>query len=178
MGLLARVASAAIEFALQRPYYHLRHADGSAYMDRYWLMPKFLLRRRLGVDDDGYPQPYWDRRFDWLPTVRIHHIMSSDWDRHLHDHPFASMSLILRGRYIEIMPRYREQPASRDNLPGGQWRRLRKPGDIIFRSAVDRHRLEIIRGESCWSLFAMGRKTRSWGFYTEAGWVPHCEYNG
>jgi hypothetical protein len=76
-----------IEQAKDNPYFHL---DG--YMERYWLAP---------FKENG-------------GNVRIHHILSSDADRHLHDHPWASTSVILDGGYWEVMPADPLQHPSKD----------------------------------------------------------------
>jgi hypothetical protein len=193
MGIFAAIAAWLIGYATQRPYYHLKHADGSAYMERYWLLPKWMLRQTSAgfwqqtwapVTGTPYREPIttwvpreqYDVRWKWLPAIRIHHTLSSDYDRHLHDHPWPSMSVILRGRYLEVMPRHTGQGTTYDQLPGGTLRVIRRPGDFVLRSSTDRHRLEIANGESCWSMFAIGPKRREWGFHTEDGWVPHGSY--
>lgn len=179
------VSERMVAYATQRPYYHLKRDSGEVYMERYWVLPMFLLK-------PGEPhRGGFEKRFKWLPSIRIHHILSSDIDRHLHDHPSWSISWLLPlqiaigkayveaiNRYLEVMPRHSSQPAERDQLPGGQWRRMRNAGDLVFRSATDRHRLEILPGESAWSLFIMGPSRRIWGFHTEAGWVPWFKYVG
>lgn len=43
----------------------------------------------------------WILRTPW-GTLRLHHILRSDDDRHLHDHPFDFTSFLLTGGYLEI----------------------------------------------------------------------------
>jgi hypothetical protein len=43
----------------------------------------------------------WIFKHPW-GTVRLHHILRSDDDRHLHDHPFNFVSLLLTGGYTEV----------------------------------------------------------------------------
>lgn len=176
-GLLARIATHLIAYARQRPYYHLRRDNGDMYMERFWLMPRFLLAE---VDHPRHGR-YLDKRWSWLPSVRIHHICSSDLDRHKHDHPGWSISWLLPlahivNRYLEITPRWQGQPAELDSVDGWQWRHMRRGGDLVFRRATDRHRIEIAPGETCWSLFIMGPSKRVWCFHTEHGLVPHYQY--
>lgn len=72
---------------------------------------------------------------------RIHSIERSDADRHFHDHPCASISVILWGGYWEVMPERRNQPYAAD--VSRYVRKWRGPGAIVFRRARSRHRLEL-----------------------------------
>ena len=72
-----RVGDWLIKRALRTPYTHIMSVDGKdTYMGRWWLF-------------NPYPASGEAKRFGWgwLPSVRIHHIMREDDDRHLHDHP-------------------------------------------------------------------------------------------
>ena len=86
----------------------------------------------------------------------LHQILRSDDDRALHDHPWDNVSFLLIGRYAEI-------------TPTGSY--LREAGSIVRRRATDSHRLELIDGEPCVSLFTTGPKLREWGFHCPKGWV-------
>lgn len=94
-------------------------------------------------------------------NVYLHKICRDDDDRALHDHPWASLSFILRGRY-------------RETTPFGK--RDYQAGRIIFRGQEFPHRLELIDGSPCWTLFLTGPKVREWGFYCPKGWVPWQEF--
>lgn len=141
--LWTRCVDALIAHALKHPYFHL---DG--YMERYWVIK---------------PR----RWFPW--SVRVHHILRSDLDRHLHDHPWPWASLILRNGY------YEETPAP---LSAGTDHEIRWHGEASFRraAATSRHRLIIPAGRTTWTLFLTGRRVQTWGFYTEDGKVPWFEY--
>jgi len=89
-------------------------------------------------------------------NVYLHQILRSDDDRALHDHPWANTSYILSGGYIE-------------HTPEGIFDRT--AGDIVERSANALHRLEVVDGQSCVSLFITGPKVRDWGFECPQGWV-------
>lgn len=139
-----------IALANRRPYFTL-----PGYMERGW-----ILKSR------------W-----WLPiSIRVHHTLRGDHDRHLHDHPAPSMSLIFISGYDEEMPLDQQQSGVADER--GETRILRRrPGHLVFRRARDRHRLRMIDGQDCWSLFIMfGHKSQAWGFTTAAGWVWWREY--
>lgn len=141
-----------IERALPTPYYHI-YSGGTLYMQRWWLV----------------------RPRRWLPfSVRIHRIVRSDADRHLHDHPFDFATLILRGGYYEELPLDQRQHPVRDEREHEfLWRGA---GDVVVHRSTDRHRIHIPPGGEAWTLFFMGRRQQSWGFYTAAGKVYWREY--
>lgn len=143
MNLVDRI----IARAKRTPYFHL---DG--YMERYWLY-------KSGACEPNHTSV----------GVRIHRILRSDSDRHFHDHPWPSISIVLRGGYWEVMPESQSQEPFLDPY---RWRRIwRGPGAIVFRRAHHRHRIEIPEGQDSWSMFIMGRYAKHWGFYTARGFI-------
>lgn len=142
-----------IKRAKRTPYSHIE-----GYMERYWLIPY----NRIGI------------------AVRIHHILRSDHDRAFHDHPWRYLTIILRGGYTEVRPRY-----DRSGIYLGPTRRWYGPGSVIIRSARSWHRLELLSGETTWTLFITGPKRQGWGFRpnptTKVPWrqypnnVPGCD---
>lgn len=111
--------------------------------------------------------PWWRRALTSLPNVYIHLILRSDDDRALHDHPWPSCSIILRGQYIEVS-RHEGHPALVRSI-------RRKAGSVVLRGSMKAHRL-VIDTEPCWSLFLTGFRVRIWGFHAEGGWVPWYEF--
>lgn len=87
-------------------------------------------------------------------NVYLHKFLRDDDDRALHDHPWASTSILLSGRLLEID----------DQFPRG--RQLRA-GATRVRSATYRHRLCVL--EPGFSLFTTGRVVREWGFHCPEG---------
>ena len=83
-------------------------------------------------------------------NVYLHRFMRSDDDRALHDHPWQSVSLLLKGAYLEVLDRGEHAWAA--------------PA-IIFRAAEHRHRLVLVEGQPVWTIFITGRKLRDWGFW-------------
>lgn len=114
--ILTRIADWLIERAQRTPYVHITDEHGSTYMERFWLIPY----NRLGI------------------AARVHHILRSDEDRHMHDHPWWSVSVILRGGYWEVLRKTSDNGAFSWDEP--VWR---GPGSVIFRRARDWHRLEL-----------------------------------
>ena len=94
-------------------------------------------------------------------NVYLHEFRRSDDDRALHDHPWNNRSFVIAGQYIE-------------HTPEGSF--LRSPGDTLTRDATDRHRIELIDGSPCVTLFTTGPKIRDWGFYCPPGSVPWQQF--
>ena len=114
----------------------------------------------------GAERPYLERWFviprnRWF-NIYLHHFLRSDDDRALHDHPWVSLSLILRGEYAE-----------HTIAAGGiHRRRVLRAGQWLFRpTGRYAHRIELHAGP-CWTLFITGPRYREWGFHcAERGWV-------
>lgn len=107
-----------------------------------------------------------------LPNLYIHKIMRSDAGTDLHDHRYASCSVILKGGYLEVLP----LNTRIGQVFGLTETRRRKPGAVIFRSAKQLHRLVIEQDKHCWSLFFTWFGVRDWGFQTSAGWMHWKQY--
>lgn len=107
---------------------------------------------------NGLNQPYLKRwrllpRNRWL-NIYIHKFIASDDPRAQHDHPYANMSVILKGRYLEHR---------------GPHRHMRRAFVPILRKASQPHRVELIDGP-VWTLFITGPRVREWGFHCKSGW--------
>lgn len=105
---------------------------GDNYMHRWWLIPR-------------------NRYFN----IYLHKIMRNDDDRALHDHPWWSVSVLLKGKLREVL-----KDRARYPLRFIPW----------LRSAKLAHRLEVARGPA-WTLFITGPVVRSWGFHCPKGFV-------
>lgn len=113
----------------------------------------------------------WLDNVKWLKPLRclsfrvvMHQMFESD-DDGLHDHPWPWASLVLSGGYFEQTPN------------GKFWR---PPGHLRFRPATAFHRLVLDPNSQkggVFTLFAMGRKQREWGFRQPDGsWLPWQEH--
>lgn len=103
------------------------------------------------------PRGYW-------PQVWMHELFISDPEIFLHDHPWDYASIIASGGYSEKSARglneFRE-------------------GSVIMRDAESAHGLILLPGPGpVLTLFIAGKKRRSWGFYTNQGWVESSVYLG
>lgn len=93
-------------------------------------------------------------------NVYLHEFVGSD-PQDLHDHPWAFLSMVLAGGYTEHTDR------------GAQ---RYEPGDVLFRKAADRHRIEVTAPAT--SLVITGAFERPWGFWRAGAFVPWREYTG
>lgn len=126
--------------------------DGSLYMRRFYLIPKWF-RRLTGRG------------------IFIHHIFRSDEDRAPHNHPWRFLTIMLAGRYVEHFYTYhgdhRHSVVTYNFMRFGRW---------LYRRATDTHRVFMDR--PCWTLVFVGKTTQRWGFWTDKGWVYWKDYLG
>ena len=87
-------------------------------------------------------------------SAYLHHFHRGDMDRELHNHPWAwGLSLILVGGY-------REERRVGDRVVS----RILKPGMLNWVGHDDFHRVDLLEKDA-WTLFIVGRKVSSWGFW-------------
>lgn len=128
---------------LRRPPDFVIGNPADPYLERWWLLPR-------------------NRFFN----VYLHHIRKSDDDRANHDHPWASLSLMLRG----VLREYYCDDA------GDIGCRLLRRFRWVFRSPRFAHRLEVLDEHGAWTLFMTGPKVREWGFWCKDRWVHWKEF--
>jgi len=112
---------------------------GGDYMHRWFILPRNAMQ-----------------------NLYLHHLLRSDEDV-MHDHPWDSVSFVIKGGFTEHTPE------------GSFWR---APGDVIARKAADIHRLELPAGQTSVSLFFTGPKIREWGFACPKVWVHWKDFTG
>lgn len=104
----------------------------------------------------------------------LHNMKRSDYDRALHDHPWAFVSVVLKGGYRECHDQ---------TLTGEQDWLYHVPRSVLVRPAQWRHRFVLNRNEEntafieSWTLVIVGRRTKRWGFFTSGGWCWWRKYN-
>jgi len=149
---LPAIRSRLIEAAMKQPDDHLE-----GYMLRYWL------RRPTTIDSPHLPASPADLASN---AMRIHHILTKDNDRHLHDHPWQFRSIILSGWY-------REERL----LPSGELQMFkRSAGDTYTCSRGDYHRILEISEDPLYTLCIIGKKESSWGFLVNGQHIDSHEY--
>lgn len=105
--------------------------------------------QRLGRPECPYMQR-WVINFG-VCSVRFHRWFYSDDPRHLHDHPWWYLTLVLRGGYVDV------SPSGEDVL---------LPGSVRWRPAEHRHTVRVNPG-GCWTLMLTGPEVRKWGFWVK-----------
>lgn len=174
--------------AFRTPYSHITSADGSdVYMRRFWLFNPYVSEDGARASgSDAAPRRSWWR--EMLPSVRLHHIMREDRDRHLHSHPWNARTILLKGWYEE--ERYEDESplgrAKREMLaaaPHGkhfgsgrtrlETRIAGYTGRLLFGQY---HRITQVPRDGVWTLFITWRKRGSWGFDVDGREVPWREY--
>lgn len=135
----------------------------------------------LVISPDGVT-PYMNR-WHLIPrnlesNIYLHEFLHNDDDRALHDHPYATCSIILREGYQEVVP-------ADENFYTNKHRNTitleRQPGDVIFRQAKEAHRVMLYENpdgsvKNAWSLFITGPRVRDWGFWCPHGWRHEDQY--
>lgn len=162
--------------AERNPYSEIRSKDGrELYMWRGWVF-------------NPYPAPGEYRRKgwrDWLPSVRVHHILRPDSDRHLHDHPWNARTIVLGGWYKEV--RLCENPTPgvwrvAGRLAGhnddGRWlEEFHRPEGYTGRLLYGQyHRISEVSPGGVFTLFFTWRYRGTWGFLVNGHKVPWKEY--
>lgn len=113
------------------------------------------------------------RRYRLLNTpwfeIYIHHIMKSDEDDDMHDHPFSFKSLILSGAYRELCKLY----PNFDVLITNEY----NVGDVISHCGEDIHKITLLTKE-VWTLVIASKRYRMWGyrFNKDNHWIDFDTY--
>ena len=97
-------------------------------------------------------------------NIYLHEFLGSDDDRALHDHPWYSASIVLKGQLIEHLP--------------NQGNRMIKSGKVTIRGPRFQHRIELPAGKTAVTLFITGPVVRTWGFVCPKGWMSWKQYGG
>jgi hypothetical protein len=123
--------------------------------------------------------PAYMLRWWWIPrnayfNVYLHHVLRSDDDRALHDHPWYSFSLILQGGYNEHMIQ----------AGGIHTRDWYQKGAMRFRPS-GKYNSDPVMEQDTITISITGPVLRRWGFHHPSGgwidaydWDHFCEANG
>lgn len=164
-----RAADWLIARARRRPYSPIVK-DGLLYMDRFWLFNPYPDTGGSGADR---------RRWQFPISIRIHHIVQPDQDRHLHDHPWNARTIILRGSY------YEERPVTGTDAGrlaaeylGVYDAYLRELGDTARLRYGEFHRITEVSDGGVWTMFITGKYRGTWGFDVDGVKVQWRKYLG
>jgi hypothetical protein len=141
-----------------------------------FLLRKLFLVKEI-VSKDG---ELHFRRYRLFSTSRgsiyLHHILKSDEDAHLHDHPWHFTSFILKGSYQEqctLHPTHRYTYTSVYSAKPAEIGH--KPRRHILHHAQDAHSLTLLT-PAVWTLVFTWGRPRLWGYQTSQGWIDFETY--
>lgn len=115
---------------------------GENYLERWYIIP----------------------RNRWF-NIYLHKFSGSDDGRALHDHPWWSVSFLLKGDLFEMTP----------GKPKANFARIRRLLPV-FRSPTHLHRL-ILASNCAWTIFITGPRVREWGFQCPDGWRSYRDFD-
>jgi hypothetical protein len=121
---------------------------------------KFILKfnEQLGLPTCPY-LVRWRFETPW-GSIRLHHWIGPDDDRHRHDHPWNFITFVLRGGYTDLSPSGDEH--------------LKAP-TVQYRSAEHQHTVVPDEG-GAWTIIITGPKIRNWGFWVNGKFRSHIKY--
>ena len=141
---------------------------------------KFQIRwkEKLGYENDPYLIRWTFIIFGF--SMRIHHWIKSDDKRFYHDHSADLLSIVLKGKYDNVVPIIPNKAPSDNNMRRchvegifnsfGHFLHMNK--SIWFSKAEQQHYLDIPKG-GAWTLMFEGRPRHKWGFYVNGHkWRP------
>jgi hypothetical protein len=120
---------------------------------------KFQIRWKEPLGLPEYPYLYRWMIIFFGYSIRLHHWLRSDDNRHFHDHSCDLISTIIKGYYYNVTPRDPDKP----NVRNCHTKRARafKPWKA---KATDKHYLRIPKA-GAWTILLQGRPYHKWGFY-------------
>lgn len=173
------IANWLIKIAMRRPYSPIIK-NGQLYMERFWLFNPYPDTGASGADR---------KRWQFPISIRIHHILLPDQDRHLHDHPWNARTVILKGGYIEqrIFTAHPKKGSVWEWLASkgkASWsethsvKKVRSRGVTATLAYGEYHRIIFVPPDGCWTLFITGRYRGTWGFDVDGKKVKWRKYLG
>jgi len=153
---------------------------------RWWLdriidrQPHAVIQTQL---EDGQEIPqlirWWLIPRNRFLNVYLHKIIWDDVDRALHDHPWWSFSVLLKGTLgeVDLDPLYMDPfdgtPFEKPLHEMPTRTRFFRPGQIRLRKPDYLHRLVLpgTNKQPAWTLFITGPRIRNWGFLCPQGWT-------
>lgn len=130
--------------------------------------PNMILSNRDGV----YLCRWWIIPRNPIFNVYLHFIIGDDFGRALHTHPWLFfVSWMLDGAYVE-------ESFSKGRVYIRE--RTYRAGSVLMRGPFMAHRLEVSRvgmPGSALTLVFTGPIIKSWGFWTDSGFVNHRDYD-
>lgn len=133
-----------------------------------------LPARLITIGGKPYLERYHVMSLPGGREVYLHRFVSSDGERHVHDHPFRGIAVILVGGYLE------DRLVHLNAKTGGQALRVvrRSPLGINFIGLRTFHRIALT-DRNTWTLFVRGKRRKGWGMLdpVEGGGVLYMPMN-
>ena len=95
-------------------------------------------------------------------SVNIHAIYKADEDKHLHNHPWNFVSIVLKGWYSEKLE--------------GDKTNIRYPRNIVKRKKDAFHKIDSLHSKVIYTLNCMWGKRDDWGYMVNGKFVQHEKY--
>lgn len=142
--------------------------------------PRWALLEGFEIPDATNPDKTYLTRLRILQTplfgIYLHRIAYPDSRKIFHNHPFAFLSILLRGQYTEMTP----GPGSsspESTAPYAVPRRIRFVN--VKRYNKSWHWIDEIHRDPVWTLVFVGRRRRVWGYLDKSGnFTEYDKYNG
>lgn len=105
------------------------------------------------------------KRWEILKTpfgsIWLHAIHKADTDKHLHNHPWDFISVVLKGSYYEQTPKGNKK---------------QYPGKINVRNGEGYHKILELVSPVVYTLFFVSKPKRQWGYRVAGEFVDHETY--
>ncbi len=96
-------------------------------------------------------------------SINLHGIYKADEDKHLHNHPWNFIGIILRGCYTERL----------EGVPA----KIRFPGNIQKRTKKVFHKINTLHSKAVYTLnFMWGTEEGDWGYKVDGKYIDHETY--
>lgn len=138
----------------------LQHNEGRAV--KFPLPVPNFWRLKLGEALECSTGVYLKRWYLETPffSLRLHHWLSSDDSRNLHDHPWNFITIVLWNSYLDVVEN------------GSEEVKLLRPK---YRNASHKHRV-VVSPSGCWSLLLTSGRYRRWGFWIKDKFMKANKY--
>lgn len=94
--------------------------------------------------------------------VNLHGIYKEDQDKHLHNHPWNILTIILYGFYTEELEDKKEV--------------LRWPFSVAYRDKSQFHKIQMLHSKVVYTLAITSKGTSDWGYKVNGIFVDHKTY--
>lgn len=141
--------------------------------------PRWAIFERTTIPDPANSSRRYLQRLRILETpwfaCFLHRFDHPDSVRHLHDHPWSFVSVMLRGGYDELFAADFDtalQHAGGHAAPTRRWR----AGSVHRIRRGEFHAISWLARRPTWTLLLVGPRLCGWGFATSDGFVDHVTY--